>query len=164
MPNDAILIAALLAPVVLLVALRINAAMAFLSLCLGYVLVQFVANDANSLISFIAPNADSISASTLKLVMLFMPVVLTAIIMLLSVRGRVRVALNALPAAGTSVLGLLLAVPLFTPGLQHAIESQQVWQQVHGAQAMIVGASAFVSLVFLWAQRKGFKSPEHHKR
>jgi hypothetical protein len=163
MPNDIVLIAALLVPVVLLVALRINAAMVFLSLCLGYVLVQFVANDADSLISFIAPDANSVSASSLKLAMLFTPVILTAVIMFFSVHGRVRVALNALPAAGASVLAFLLAVPLFTPGLHYAIESLEVWKQISNAQAMVVGISAFISLLFLWSQRHSARMDEHHK-
>lgn len=163
MPNNIELIVALAVPIVVLTVLRINAAMVFLSLCLGYVLVQFVANDTDSLISFIAPNASSVSASTLRLGMLFTPVVLTSIIMMFSVHGRVRVALNALPAAGVATLGLLLAVPLFTPGLHHAIEAQTLWWNIAKAQAMIVGASSFVSLVFLWSQRRHGQYAEHGK-
>lgn len=160
MPDNIALIVALLVPLAVLVALRINAAMVFLSLCLGYVLVQFVANDADSLISFLAPDSDSVSATTLKLGMLFTPVVLTAIITVFSIRGKVRVSLNALPAAGVAMLGLLLAVPLLTPGLSHAIESQTLWQEIERAQAMIVGLSALVSLIFLWSQHR-FRREEH---
>lgn len=163
MPNNLEFIAALLVPLVVLTVLRINAAMVFLSLCLGYVLVEFVAKDTDSLISFLAPDTDSVSASTLKLAMLFTPVVLTSIFMIFSVHGRIRVALNALPAAGVSFLGLLLAVPLLTPGLHHAIESQTLWQQLSDAQAMVVGASAFVSLVFLWMQRRRAEHPDHRR-
>ncbi|HSD56354.1 MAG TPA: hypothetical protein VLA92_04340 [Candidatus Saccharimonadales bacterium] len=164
MPNNIELIIALAVPIALLTVLRINAAMVFLSLCLGYVLVQFVANDTDSLISFMAPDANSLSATTLKLIMLFTPVVLTSVIMLFSIHGNVRAALNILPAAGFAVLALLLAVPLFTPGLRYAIQSQTLWHDVTQAQAMIVGGSAFISLVFLWTQRRGFKGEEKHHR
>lgn len=163
MPNNIELIIALAVPLVLLTVLRINAAMVFMSLCLGYVLVQFVAKDTDSLINFVAPDANSVSASTLRLVMLFLPVVLTCILMLFSVKGRTRVVLNVLPAAGVSVLALLLAVPLLTPGLHHAIESQTLWWNIAKAQAAIVGASAFVSLVFLWSQRRHWQSGENDK-
>lgn len=163
MPNNIELLIALVIPLVVLTALRINAAMVFLSLCLGYVLVTFVANDADSLISFLAPDANSVSASTLRLGMLLTPVVLTSIFMLFSVHGRIKVALNALPAAGVSILGLLLAVPLFTPGLRYAIESQSLWQQISQAQAMIVGISAFISLIFLWVQRRHTAKLEHRR-
>ena len=121
MPHNIQLIIALLIPFVVLTSLRINAAMAFLSLCLGYVLVELVAKDANSLISFLAPQADSISKTWWQLGMLFLPLVLTCIIMIFSVKGRIRGIFNALPAIATSVVALLLAVPLFTPGLRNAL-------------------------------------------
>ncbi|HEY5667949.1 MAG TPA: hypothetical protein VIR03_02165 [Candidatus Saccharimonadales bacterium] len=164
MPNDIALIVALVLPVIILTVLRINAAMVFLSLCLGYVLVQFVANDTDSLISFVAPNHNSVSASTLRLVMFLIPIVLTSLIMIFSVKGRAKLAFNALPAAGVSVLALLMAVPMMTPGLRSAVQAQSVWWSIAKAQALIVGASAMVSLLFLWMQRKGSHKAEgkHH--
>jgi hypothetical protein len=164
MPNNIEIIAALVIPLAVLTVLRINAAMVFLSLCLGYVLVQFVANDTDSLISFLAPDESSMSATSLRLGMLLTPVVLTAIIMVFSVHGRARTVLNFLPAAGVSVLMLLLAVPLLTPGLRYAIQEQSLWQQINEAQAMIVGISAFISLVFLWTQRRSSEHLGHGKR
>jgi hypothetical protein len=159
------LIVALLIPVAVLTLLRINAAMVFLSLCLGYVLVQFVANDADSLISFVAPNSASVSASTLRLAMLFTPAVVTALIMLFSVKGKMRTICNFFPAVGTSILALLLAVPLCTPGLRYTIEFHTYWKEISKAQAMLVGMSAFVSLLFLWATRKSSHGAERgHRR
>jgi hypothetical protein len=160
--NDIVLLAAVLVPAVALIALRINAAMVFLSLCLGQVLVQFVAKDANSLIRFIAPQAGSVSESSLYLAMLFLPVVLTAIIMVFSVKGRMKVSLNALPAFGTGALAVLLAVPLSTPGLQHQIVALRFWHELHDAQAMIIGASTLVTLLFLWTQRRSSHREEKH--
>jgi hypothetical protein len=160
MPHDFQLILALLVPLIVLTALRINAAMAFLSVCLGYVLVELVAKDANSLIAFIAPHAGSLSQTTWQLGTLLAPVVLTSIIMLFSIKGHVRVILNTLPAAATSVLIVLLAVPLCTPGLRYAIESQSLWHQLNRGQALIVGLGAFVSLLFLWTQRRNAKKSE----
>jgi hypothetical protein len=155
--NDIALIVAVLLPAAILIALRINAALAFLSLCLGQVLVQFVAKDTDSLIAFIAPNAGSVSGSTLYLVMLFLPVILTCLIMFMSVKGRLKVALNILPALGTGALAVLLAVPLCTPALQQQVQALSFWDQLFAAQAMIIGASALFSLLFLWTQR-----PKHH--
>lgn len=160
MPHNIQLIIALLIPFVVLTSLRINAAMAFLSLCLGYVLVELVAKDANSLISFLAPQADSISKTWWQLGMLFLPLVLTCIIMIFSVKGRIRGIFNALPAIATSVVALLLAVPLFTPGLRNALQQEQLWRQISDGQAMVVGIGAFVSLLFLWTQHRGGKKDE----
>jgi hypothetical protein len=164
MPNNIELVVALVVPLLVLTVLRINAAMVFLSLCLGYVLVTFVANDADSLISFLAPDTNSISASSLKLGMLLTPAILTSIFMVFSVRGRTGVTLNILPAAGVSVLALLLAVPLFTPGLRYEVQSLTMWQQINEAQAMIVGASALISLLFLWVHRRRLEKQDHHRR
>jgi hypothetical protein len=165
--NDIALIGALLLPAAILVSLRINAAVVFLSLCLGQVLVQFVAKDADSLIAFIAPNATSVSGSTLLLIMLFLPVVLTSLIMLHTVKGRLKVTFNALPALGVGALAVLLAVPLLTPGLQYAIKDLSFWQQLYDAQAMIIGISAFFSLLVLWLHRPkhsggGEEKAAHH--
>ncbi len=162
--NDIVLIVASLVPAALLVALRVNAAMVFLSLCLGEVLVQFVAKDADSLITFIAPNAGSVGGSSLYLAMLFVPVVLTTLIMLFSLNGKLKNVLNVLPALGVGALSLLLAVPLLTPGLQKQIHELSYWQQLYEAQAMIIGASALVSLLFLWTLRRGARkaAAEHH--
>lgn len=164
MPNNIELIAVLVIPIAVLTVLRINAAMVFLSLCLGYVLVQFVANDTDSLINFIAPDQGSLSASSLRLGMLLTPVILTAVITVFSVRGRIRAFCNVLPAIGVAVLGLLLAVPLFTPGLHYAIQSQSLWPEITRAQPLVIGASALVSLLFLWTQRRQGEQTDHGKR
>ncbi len=57
MTPEITLAAIVLVPVIVLMFFRINAALVFLSLCLGSVLVQFVAGDAGGLIG---QNADQI--------------------------------------------------------------------------------------------------------
>jgi hypothetical protein len=160
MPHDFQLLIALAVPLIVLTVLRINAAMVFLSVCLGYVLVELVAKDANSLISFLAPQAGSLSQTSWQLAMLLTPVILTCVIMLFSVKGHLKLGLNLLPAAATSVLLTLVIVPLCTPGLRYAIQSEALWQQLNRGQAMIVGAGALISLLFLWTQRRGSKRSE----
>lgn len=160
MPHDFQLIIALAVPLIVITALRINAAMVFLSVCLGYVLVELVAKDADSLISFLAPKAGSLSQTTWQLAMLLLPVILTSIIMVFSIKGRLKVALNILPAAATSVLLVMLIVPLCTPGLRYAIQGEATWHILNEAQAMVVGAGAFISLLFLWTQRRSAKHSE----
>lgn len=143
-------------PVIVLMLLRVNAALVFLSLCLGNVLVQFMAPDANSflvLFSAHVPKAASASNDTIKLILLLLPVLLTAIFMIRTVRGYGRLLLNLLPAAGVGLLGGLLVVPLLSPGLSHNIVDSSLWHQVQRAQDLIVGASALVCLLVLWLQR-----------
>ena len=161
LPHNLELVIALAIPLIIMAVLRVNAALVFLSLCLGYVLVELVAKDADSLVSFLTP-ADSFSQATWQLGMLFLPVVLTCIFTAFSIKGHLKTMVNIVPAAAVSVLGVLLAVPLLTPGLRYAIQEGPLWQGVNEAQALIVSIGAFVSLVILWSQRKAGGRSKHH--
>lgn len=163
MPHHLELIIALAVPLIVLTVLRINAALVFMSLCVGFVLVELVAKDANSLISFLAPT-QSVSQTTWQLGMLLVPVVLTSIFTAFSMHGHWRAMFNVLPALGVSIVGVMMAIPLFTPGLRYAIQSESLWQQLNKAQAMVVGLSAFISLLFLWLQRRSSGHGEHRRR
>ncbi len=143
-------------PVILLILLRINATLVFLSLCLGDVLVQFVASDANSFLTLFAAHGvqtDKIQNNTISLVLLLLPVVLTTIFMIKTVRGKFKLILNILPAAGVGMLGALLVVPLLPGGLQANIVGSSLWTVVQNAQNIIVSSSAAVCLLVLWMQR-----------
>lgn len=136
-------------------ALRINAAILFLSLCLGNVLVEFIGPDAGMLLSSTharAPGGVPPSQSLINLVLLLLPVVLTALIMFHSVKGS-KLAFNFLPAVGVSLLGTLLAVPLLSANTTNTITGLPLWHTLESLQAMILGASALLSLLFLWLQR-----------
>src|SRR3954467_13664245 len=95
-------------PVLILMFLRVNAALVFLSLCLGDVLVQFVAPDANEFLQLfsahVPKNVDT-GNDNIKILLLLLPVVLTAIFMIRTVRGKGRLFLNFLPALGVGMLG-----------------------------------------------------------
>jgi hypothetical protein len=145
-----------LVPVILLMVMRINAALVFLSLCLGDVLVQFVAPDATSfteLFSAHLPAGVDTGNDNIKIALLVLPVVLTAVFMIRTVRGHGRLLLNLLPAAGVGLLGGLLIVPLLPAGLSYNVTDSALWSQVQRAQDLIVGTSALVCLLVLWLQR-----------
>jgi len=163
MPHLIVFGVIVLAPIGILTLLRSDAALAFLSLCLGYVLVQFVANDAVSLVTAIFPKAGTLSESTVKIIFLWLPVVLTILATFHSVK-RTRLILNLLPAIGVGLLGLLLVEPLLSPGLRGAIDNSNAWRQFQQAQTLIVGLSALISLVFLWLQRRSHQKGEGSKR
>jgi hypothetical protein len=150
----------------MLMILRVNATLVFLSLCLGSVLVQFVAKDVANLFSLFAaqaPHSVAVANNNTKLLLLLTPVVLTAIFMIRTVRGKGRLVLNLLPAAGVGLLGALLVVPLLPPGLSHNIVRSPLWDQVQNAQSTIVGACAVVCLLVLWLQRPKTGDEKHKK-
>lgn len=158
--------AIVVAPILLLMLLRINATLVFLSLCLGNVLVQFVAVDASDLFGLLSGKSAPTS-NTIGLILLLLPVVLTTIFMIRTVRGRGRLLLNVLPAAGVGLLGALLIVPLLPPGLSHNIVRADLWTEVQRLQDLIVGSSALICLLVLWLQRPKTggegKHGKHHK-
>lgn len=160
------LAAIVIIPAVVLMLLRINAALVFLSLCLGNVLVQFVASDASTwLTTFSSSHTTTIVTTTnsnIKIVLLLLPAVLTAIFMIRTIQGNSRLALNLLPAVGVGLLGALLVVPLLTPQLSHNIIASSLWFQAQQAENLIIGASAVVCLVILWLQRPK-AGGKHHK-
>ena len=148
-------------PAAIAILLRINAAILFMSLCVGEVLVQFLANDAGSFVATVGNHSNSFSATTIRLVLLLLPPVLTAIFMLHSVKGSAKALLNILPALGFGLLTALLIKPLLSTAYQRTLEQASLWHQFTRAQALIVGASALLSLFFLWIQRTG--GSEHRK-
>ncbi len=157
-------------PIVVLLVLRVNAVLVFLSLCLGNVLVQFVAPDTSSFMGLFSShgvNVASASHNSIKLGLLLLPVVLTTIFMIRTVKGHARLLLNVLPAVGVGLLGALLIVPLMSAGLQHNIVATNLWQQAERAQVLIVGSSALICLLVLWMQRPKSggegKHGKHHK-
>lgn len=168
MTPELTLSAIVLAPVIFLLVLRVNATLVFLSLCLGSVLVQFVASDSDSITSWLATSkggaAIHIDDATLKLLLLLLPVALTSIFMIRTIRGNSRSALNILPALGVGLLGALLVVPLLPPGLSHNIIGSSLWDQLQKTQTLIVGATALVCLLVLWLQRPTTGEGKHHKK
>lgn len=160
------LIAIIVVPIVLLMVLRINATLVFLSLCLGSVLTRFVADDAGFLMSLASnnvPQAGSLTSASIKLGLLLLPVILTAVFMIKTVRGTAKLLLNILPAAGVGLLGALLAVPFLPTATAANITSSSLWQEITKAQDLVVGLSALLCLFVLWLQRpKTGGSEEHH--
>ena len=164
MNHNIALIIALAVPIVAFVVLRVNASLIFLSLCLGAVLVQYVASEATTLMHLMSAHVSPLSTSSLQLVLLIAPAVVTTIVTIFSVHGRLKTMINVLPAIAAAALAVLLAVPLLTPGLRHNLQGQVAWHYLSNAEALVVGVGALVSLVFLWTQRNFFKQGDKHRR
>lgn len=154
MPHDILLAAIVLIPIIVCTVLRINAVMVFLSLCLGNILVTYVASDANSLLTLFAPGISNKVTSFIQLIVLLLPVVLTSVIMMLSINNRGKVIMNILPAVGVGYLSVLLIVPLLPPDIRSSVQSAHLWPEFVKLQSLVVGITAVISLFFLWRQRK----------
>lgn len=159
-----VLAAIALAPVLLLMLLRINAPLVFLSLCLGDVLVQFVGKDVDALVGTFSAQApgETPDYATVKLILLLLPPVLTMLFMLKTVKKKA-LWINFLPALGVGALMALLVVPLLPSGISYDITSSDIWDQAQSYQGYIVGLTATVSLITIWMQRPKNHEDKHGK-
>lgn len=159
--NPLVFLAALaLVPVVLLTVLRVNAAIVFLSLCLGSVLVRFAGSDASSFVNLMSTNK-AVNSYVIMIALLLIPAVFTMIIMIGTVRGTFGMMLNLLPAISVGLLTVLLVAPLLSAGLYGTIAGTSEWHYIMRAQVLVITLGSIVSLLFLWTQRP--KRSEHGK-
>lgn len=157
---DAILIGIIAVPIVLMTVLRINAPLIFLSVCLGSVLIKFVGDWAAEFFNLFLPKSMT-STQTVSIALVLIPVVLTMVFMIKSVKGN-RVFWNLLPAIAASFLLFYTLEPLLPGDLSVPVHTSSFWQQVNRAQELIIGSGALLCLFFLWLQRP--KNHEHGKK
>lgn len=146
-------------PIGLLYLLKSNAAMVYLSLCLGYVLYAFDYRSTKSLGSNGTIGTIHFKTSTMivDLVLLLGPAVFTLISQIKSTPGKKRI-LNFIPAVFVGLFTPLLIVPVLPKSIMLSIYKLTLWIKLSHYQALIVGVGAAVALVFLVINKK-----EHHK-
>lgn len=156
MQNIALLVA-IAAPALLVLLLRSNAAVVFLSLCAGAVLVQFAGNEAGLVGSAIGNNSDVVN-QYFQFALLVLPAVLSAIFTAKSMSGP-KTFFNVLPAIALGIVGVILAVPLLPSGPQDTITSLNGWTLLMNSKEFVVVVGVFVSLASFWMVH-----PRHHRR
>jgi hypothetical protein len=154
-------------PIAVIVFLRVNAALVFLSLCLGDVLTQFVATNDNSLTNLLYSSHVNASLhppnDTWRLILLLLPVVITTVIMVHTIKGNSRRLLNLLPAVGFGLVGALLVVPVLPATAAQDVINNSLWSQLTKYQGVIVLLSALACLSMLWLQRSKSSGGKHSK-
>jgi|GEM_PF-545819 len=149
-----------LMPALAVILLRVNGAIAFMSLCLGSVLVTYTASDVTGVLTSMS-NSNSILATTqyAQLALLVIPFLLTILFTRGSVKGAKGVT-NILPALATGLLCALLVVPLLNANIQHQIHKLPMWHQLSNAQTGVILGGALFSLVFLLFTHRKKKGDE----
>jgi len=144
-----VLAALALVPLLAITLLRVNGAIAFMSLCLGSVLVAYTSPDVEGVFNSFSASKNTLTTNQwVQLGLLVVPFLLTILFTRGSVKGSKRIT-NFLPALASGLLFALLAVPLFSASLQRHIEHQAVWHQLSNAQTGVILGGALFSLVFL---------------
>ncbi len=146
-------------PVVLLFILRSNAAVAFLAVCAGTVLLRFVGGDASLVLSSLLPRASLVNQVVLNLVLLLGPALATTILLRKSMSGA-KAIYNLFPAVAVGGLVALSAVPLLSPITGDNIMTTAAWQQLEQFQGLLVGYGVLMSLLLVKPSHK--KSSKDH--
>lgn len=144
-----VLAALALLPAIAIIVLSVNGAIAFMSLCLGSVLISYTSSDVTGVISsFSAKNHVLNTNQWVQLGLLVIPLILAILFTRKSVKGAKKYT-NVLPALSTGLLFALLVTPLLSANLQAQIKHQSVWTQLSNAQTAVVLSGAAFSLLFI---------------
>lgn len=149
---DYIVAGIVVVPALILLKLRSNAALAFLSLCLGAVLAQVMAGDAGTLFKSFSANNSAAGINIAALILLLAPALAASIITIRSVKSR-HFLVQLLPALGVGLIGLLLAKPYLSPDLQNQLSQSAVYSSIFKFEELTLGVCALLSLLIIWLQR-----------
>lgn len=159
-----ILAAMALVPALAILALRVNGAIAFMSVCLGSVLVAYTSSDVTGLLtSFSSSKSILMTNQYTQLALLVIPFLLTILFTRGSVKGAKNIT-NMLPALATGLILALLAVPLLNSNIQRQIHKLPMWHQLSNAQTGVILGGALFSLVFLLFTHRRKKGEEEGKK
>ncbi len=147
--NEIILITLFAVPVLALLVLRANAALVFLSMCLGYTVGRLLGGDISAFADTLMPGLGRLN---MQLGLIAIPALLTALFYTRSVKG-MRALSNIVPALAVGCLAVALVVPLLGPPVSAAVMALPLWQTFARLESLAIGGGAAASLLFLWLQR-----------
>lgn len=146
-------------PAAITLILSSNGALVFLALCEGLIIDQTLGNDAINAFKMFFPKAGSVQESTLHLILLLLPAVLTIIFLRRQMAGA-KMLFNIAPAVLTGATVALLAVPLLPGGIQAEVKQAWLWSGMEPFKGVIIGSGALISLLLIWTSHK----KHHHRR
>jgi hypothetical protein len=138
-----------LIPVALIILMRVNAAMVFLSLCVGSITAQYLGDDTDRIFNSFLPNSSVAIQAAVRIGLFLLPALLTIIFLRRSVHGH-KYIFNVLPAVLTGAVTAILVVPLLPDGTKYAITTSSLWTSTQQFQSTIVGAAVLICLLQLW--------------
>lgn len=162
--NPLILMAIIgLAPVLLIVLVRVKAAFVFMSLAVGVILSNYVGDTALDMVQTFVKGYNSTTQSIVQIGLLIAPVLLTLLFLNRSLSSN-KTIINIFPALLTGVSVLFLVVPLLPPGTSSGIYGNDIWVQLSSYQAALISGAALISLAQLWGSGHGGKDKDKKKK
>ncbi len=156
-----VLISAVLLVLVIVSVFRINAVYLYFSLAVGYVLASTLSGDTNSLLALFSSSNTSSHLSNVKLIILAIPVLATALFMFKSIKKK-RILINLLPALAFIVLAIILIVPLLPNSNTDSLIKTSYWNDFTKMRDLMIELSALVALSILFIERIGRKKFKEH--
>lgn len=145
--TDYLLLAIMAVVTIGLLVLRTNTAVGYLALCAGSVLLLSSGDNAGLVASSLTSGM-SAAAMIAKLILLFAPLVVCAVLL----RGQVHklmVVFSFVPAACIAFLGMVLAVPLLPEATRMTVQSTEVWQLLVQYQEAFTGIGLVASICMI---------------
>ena len=148
------------APVILTYFLKSNAALSYLALCVGFVLLSLTTADLQQLLDH--ANLVRLSTDILGLALLISPPLLTLLLTRKSVHGQSNVLTQLIPALFLGGLLALIAVPLLNESVRNNFTGAGLWGNLQKVQSWIIGIGAATSLALVWSEHFHGLRRRHH--
>ena len=147
--TNLLLLILVLGPIALTYFLKSNAALAYLALCAGFVLLSLTTSDLQQLLDH--SNIVRVSTDTLGLILLASPPLLTLLLTRRAVHGQSNVLIQLIPALFLGGLLALIGVPLLNESARGNFTGSSLWTDLQKIQSWVIGAGALSSLLLVWS-------------
>ena len=157
------LAAIVLLPLLAIMLLRSNGAVAFLSVCLGSVLASLVSSDVVDFIGGFTPlDADAVAEWT-RVALVALPLIISLLVTRKSVKPSKQI-LNFIPALAAGLLLALFVVPVLPEAIQTAMTNNEFWDSLLNLETAIVLVGVLAAYALLLFLRPHHKDDEkNHK-
>ncbi len=155
---DLVLALLVFLPLVITFLLKSNAAVAFLALCGGFVIISFTNIDIQDLtknLSF------QLTSSTFNLILLITPFLLTLLLARKAYSGQLRTVLQCAAALCGGALLAILAIPLLSESARLNFADSAGWDALQKIQTPVIAAGVIVSLVLVWFGKQKHPNKKH---
>jgi hypothetical protein len=156
--TDAVIAVIVLVPLAITFLLKSNAALAYLSLCASFVLITFASADIKDLTKNLSFQLNS---STLNLIILVVPIVLTLLLTRKAFVGSIRLTLHSVVALCAGALLALVSIPLLNLSTRQNFADSWSWINLQKIQTPVIAAGVILSLLLIWASKH--PHPKKHK-
>lgn len=151
----------MLVPAAILVLLKANGGVAFLSLCLGSILTLAVGPDVAPLLASFSPGNTLAIEQWTKVVLLLLPFIATLLLTKGNIRGGPKMAVNIVVSLAAGALLAVLLTPLLPSELQLALKEEVLWREVTNLYTAIIIVGSITSMAMLFRDHRPHVDKKH---